>query len=125
METRNKVYLLLILSIVWAAIIFVCCTMPPNNIPKFNIQHIDKAAHFSFFFIQSVLLSLLFYYKTRKNYLQIILLSTLQALIYGGLIEIVQQAYFNRTGDLFDLIADVLGGFSGALIYPAFLKLFK
>jgi len=125
METRRKVFILLILCIAWAAVIFVGCTLPPRAIPKFNIPNIDKTAHFGFFFVQSVLLSLLLYFKTRRSYFQIILFSTLQAFLYGGIIEIMQNEFFYRTGDLYDLLADVIGGLSGALTYPTILKFFK
>jgi VanZ family protein len=96
--------------------------MPLKEIPRFNIPHIDKAAHFIFFFIQSVLLSLLLRFQTKKSYLLIILLCTLLALVYGGAIEILQSTVFNRTGDHNDLIADVLGGFCGALFIPPVRK---
>ena len=125
MQKRRKIYILLILSIVWAIIIFVLCTMPPSSIPKAKVPYLDKLAHFSIFFIQSVFLSLLFNFQTRKSYFQIILISTLMAFIYGGLIEILQSEFFNRTGDFYDLIADILGGFFGAMVYPTILKLFK
>ena len=125
MEKRKKVYLLLVLSVVWAIIILVLCTLPPSEIPKTKFLYFDKVAHFGIFFIQSVLLSLLLNYRTRKSYLQIIIISTLLAFVYGGLIEILQTKYFNRTGDIYDLIADIIGGLLGALIYPVILRIIK
>jgi VanZ family protein len=125
MGIGKKTYILLTLSIAWAILIFVFCTMPSNNLPSLKIPYIDKVAHFGFFFVQSVLLSLLFNFQTRKSYFQIILLSTLLAFAYGGLIEILQNEVFNRTGDLYDLIADILGGFTGAMTYPTILRLFN
>jgi len=125
MEKRKKTYLLMILSVVWAILIFVLCTIPPSEIPKIKIPYLDKAAHFGVFFVLSVLLSLMLYLKTRKKYFQIIIFSTLLAFIYGGFIEILQSKFFNRSGDFYDLIADVLGGFSGGLIYPVILRFFK
>ena len=112
----------MILCIAWTILIFVLCTIPPSNIPKIKIANIDKAAHFGFFFIQSVLLSLLLRFWLGKRKVQIIFFSTLQAFIYGGLIEFLQDRFFNRTGDLYDLIADVLGGFFGALIIASAYK---
>lgn len=125
METRKKTYILLIFSVVWAMLIFVLCTMPSSGLPKTNIPHLDKAAHFSVFFVQSVFLSLLFNFQTRKSYTQIILSSTLLAFVYGGLIEVLQATLFDRSGDVLDLIADILGGFLGAMIYPTILRLFS
>ncbi|MDR0573077.1 MAG: VanZ family protein [Tannerella sp.] len=116
---KKKTYILLTLSIAWAMLIFVFCTMPQNNLPGLKIPYIDKAAHFGFFFVQSILLSLLFNFQTGKSYFHIILLSTLLAFVYGGLIEILQNEFFDRTGDFYDLTADILGGFTGAIIAPA------
>jgi VanZ family protein len=85
----------------------------------------DKLAHFGVFFVQTVLLSLLFNFQTRKSYFMIILLSTLMVFVYGGLIEILQDNFFNRKGDVYDLIADVVGGFVGAMFFPTFIRLFN
>jgi len=125
MEKRNKIYILLILSVSWAILIFVLCTLPPGNLHSVRIPYFDKVAHFGVFFVQSLLLSLLFNFQTRKSYIQIILLSTLMAFVYGGLIEILQSKFFNRSGEVFDLIADILGAFTGAMIYPTILRLFR
>jgi Predicted integral membrane protein len=123
MEKRKKVYLLLISSVVWTIIIFVLCTLPPSEIPQTKIPYLDKIAHFGIFFILSILLSLLLNYRTRKSYFQIIIFATFIAFFYGGIIEILQSRYFNRSGDLYDLIADITGGFLGALIYPIILRI--
>lgn len=124
MEKRKKTYILLILSVAWAVLIFVFCTIPSSGLPKVNIPHMDKIVHFGFFFVQSVLLSLLFNFQTRKSYIRIILLSTLLSFIYGGLIEVLQGTLFNRSGDVYDLLADILGGFVGAMIYPTILRIY-
>ena len=47
-----------------------------------------------------------------------IILATMFALLYGGLIEYLQSHFFNRTGDIVDLMADVVGGFIGAFFSP-------
>ena len=125
MEKRKKMYILLFLSVAWAILIFVLCTMPMNDLPGTKIPYQDKAAHFGIFFVQSILLSLLFNFQAKKSYFQIILLSTLLAFLYGGLIEILQSEFFNRSGDFYDLVADILGGFCGAMIYPTILRLIK
>ena len=125
MEKRKKFYILLILSVSWAIMIFVLCTLPPSNLHSVRIPYFDKIAHFGIFFVQSLLLSLLFNFQTRKSYIQIIILSTLLAFVYGGLIEILQSKFFNRTGEIIDLIADILGAFTGAIIYPTIIRLFR
>ena len=124
MAKIKKVYLFLVLSIAWAILIFVLCTMPSSDLPSTKIPYLDKIAHFGIFFIQSILLSLLFNFQARKSYFQIILLSTLLAFVYGGFIEILQSEFFNRSGDPYDLLADIFGGFVGAIIYPTTLRVF-
>ena len=113
------------LCIVWAILIFIGCTMSPAHLPQLNVRHIDKVEHFVVFFVQSVLLSVLLHFKFGKSYVKIIFLSTMLAFVYGGVIEIVQSKFFDRTGDYVDLIADVLGGFFGATAYIVLLKLFR
>jgi VanZ family protein len=125
MKNNRKTRILLILSIAWALLIFYFCTASPDRIPRWQIPHLDKVAHAGFFFVQSVFLSLLFNFQTKKSYFQIILLSTLVAFLYGGLIEVLQSRFFNRTGDLYDLTADVLGGFAGAMTYPTLLRIYR
>jgi len=122
METKKKITLLLILCILWTIFISICFLLPPSYVPKLNVIQLDKAVHFSFFFVLSVLFSLLFRLRTRKRFLLIIFLSTLVAFAYGGIIEVLQQNFFHRTGDIYDLLADVTGGFFGAITYPLFIK---
>ncbi|MDR2384085.1 MAG: VanZ family protein [Tannerella sp.] len=122
---NKKIYLFLFLSIAWAAMIFYFCTIPSNKIPKLEFRYMDKLAHFGVFFVQSVLLSSVFSLRIRKSYFAIIFLSTLMIFVYGGLIEILQDNFFNRRGDVYDLIADVTGGFFGAMFFPAFIRLYN
>jgi VanZ family protein len=60
-----------------------------------------------------------------KSYLKIIFLSTILSFLYGGIIEILQDNYFNRKGDFYDLLADTVGGFFGAIFFPTVFKLFN
>ena len=117
--------ILLILCVVWTILIFILCTMPQANLPKYGIPHMDKIAHFGFFGVQSVLLCMLLRYRTKRGYWGIFFLSTLQVCFYGGLIEVLQSVFYNRTGDIYDLIADTLGGICGAIAYPFFFRIFN
>ena len=125
MEKRNKIYILLFLSVFWAIVIFVLCALPPGKLQTVRMPYFDKMAHFGIFFVQSLLLSLLFNFRTQKSFIQIVFLSTLIAFIYGGLIEILQSNFFNRSGEVLDLMADIFGAFAGAMIYPTIIRLFK
>ena len=113
------------LCIVWTAVIFIGCTLPSNLMPTIKVLNVDKMAHFGFFFVQSVLWGLLLCFKTKQTHFQIIVLVTLSAFLYGGMIEILQSEIFNRSSELYDLIADVVGGLTGGLSYRIFAKWLK
>lgn len=115
------------INILWAIIIFILCAVPGEAIPNphFHIPHLDKVVHFGMFFIMSLLLWCGFEKSTAFSGKKICGIAILTAFIYGGLIEILQQKFFNRNGDLADLAADVAGGIVGCLCYPFIKKLFS
>lgn len=108
-------------TITWSVFIFILCAMPNEDIPDphLNIPHLDKVAHFGLFFILSVLLC--YALPKKKQYLYFIPIFI--ALIYGGLLEILQYYFFNRSGDIWDLVADIAGGISGCLLFPPIYRL--
>ncbi|MDR1722935.1 MAG: VanZ family protein [Tannerella sp.] len=113
---------MLILSIIWSILIFVLCTMPTSGLPKIRIPNVDKIVHFGFFFVQSILFSIILYLHANLRLYKILLLTTVLAVFYGGFIEILQDKFFNRQGDIIDVIADTIGGIVGTLVYPLALK---
>jgi VanZ family protein len=117
-------------GILWAFFIFFLCSLPGNDVPKvqFLFEDFDKVAHFGLFFI----LSALMYRGFRKQNSFLILyqfpcfLITVFCIIYGGGIELY-QGYFvpDRSADVYDLIADIIGGiFSLILLKKGWLNLF-
>lgn len=124
MKKKNTTTLL-IRNIIWALVIFVLCAMPGEDIPdpQLNIPHIDKIVHFGMFFVMAVLLCNELEYQTRLCLRKIFLLTMAIVLVYGGVIELLQHYFFNRSGDIFDLLADVAGGMVGCLFYLPLKKL--
>lgn len=118
--------LLTIANIIWILVIFILCAIPGKDIPDphLNIPHLDKLVHFGMFFILALLLAYRLDLHTSLSRKQIYLISVLTAFLYGGAIEILQHYFFNRSGDVWDLLADVLGGFAGCLSYPLSRRLF-
>jgi VanZ family protein len=109
-------------NILWAIVIFILCSIPGDDLPKtsaINIPHFDKIVHFTLFFIMGIFLFAELNFQTRLKHLKIagIILSLIA--FYGGLIEYLQQNYFtNRSGDYWDLMADIFGGIIAILLYP-------
>ena len=83
-----------------------------------NIPHLDKVVHFGMYFVLSILLIFPLEEYSCLKLSRIYLIAILVALIYGGGIEILQANFFNRSGDVWDLVADVSGGIAGCLCYP-------
>lgn len=107
-------------NIAWIVIIFVLCAMPKEDIPDphLNIPHLDKVVHFGMFFILSLLLTYPLELHSSLSLKQIYLTAIGMSFAYGGLIEILQHYFFNRGGDVWDLLADIAGGIAGCLCYP-------
>lgn len=93
-------------------IFYLTCIVKTDSIPvPENIWQFDKIAHFGMFFVLSIAIYYDYYrlHKGSPNKFKWVLFGLIIPVIYGGLIEIVQQRYFGRSGDLFDFAADSLG----------------
>ncbi|WP_419213778.1 VanZ family protein [Maribacter sp. X9] len=94
---------------------------------RFNIPHLDKAVHFTFYFVMVVLA---FFAKTNGAWhgstdLKILRYIVLFAIGYGIIIEILQHvATMDRQGDPFDVLANSIGAFTGMMLLR-FLFLIK
>ena len=124
MPTTNRKYLFIFtgLNIAWILLIFALCAMPPQDIPDpgIDIPHLDKVVHIGMFFIMSLLICYRYERPALKN---IYATAIAFSFLYGGLIEILQHYFFNRGGDLWDLLADVAGGILGCLLFPTVKKI--
>ena len=107
-------HIFILANILWVVIIFILCAMPSDDIPDphWNIPHLDKVVHFGMYFVLSILLIFPLEEYSCLKLSRIYLIAILVALIYGGGIEILQANFFNRSGDVWDLVADVSGRLS-------------
>lgn len=109
-------------NILWAIVIFILCSIPGNDLPKtsmITIPHFDKIVHFGMFFIMGIFLFAELSIQTNLKRITITGITIFLIAIYGGLIEYLQQNYFiNRSGDYWDLTADILGGAFAIIMYP-------
>ncbi len=102
------------LTIGWAAIILILCSLPSQNfdntIPVF--AGFDKIVHLGLFFVLTVLIFNGFI-KQSNNYrfkISTVILIGIIAAVFGGIIELLQWGYFTyRSGDWWDLLADTIG----------------
>lgn len=105
-------------TLVW---IFIMCYLlfsPGSALPKpgFNIPHSDKVIHAGMFAVL-VFLFRLDSRKTQNANLRITLL-IIGVFAFGTLSEYLQHAFIpGRSGNVYDLLADIVGIFIGLLLY--------
>ncbi len=114
-------------NVIWFLIIFVLCALPGEDIPdpRLNIPHLDKVVHFGMFFIFSLLLICPLERRTSLGLGMIYGIAIGVATVYGGSLEVLQHFFFERSGDILDFVADVLGGAAGCLCYPLVRRIFR
>ena len=108
-------------SLLSLILIAVLCFLPgdtTNKVRFFNIPHFDKLVHFGMYF----LFSLALFFDLKKNSQlqkkQIFFVILILSIIIGGSIEIIQNYFIpGRSGDWFDLLADVAGSLGFVLLY--------
>ena len=125
MKNSSKNGLLWGMLFAWVVIIFTLCALPKQDIPDpgINIPHLDKVVHWGMFLITSILICWLVEFRGRISLKLAYVVAIGVSFVYGGLIEILQYHFFNRGGDVWDLLADVVGGVTGCLLYPTVNKL--
>ena len=103
-------------ALLWAAIIFGLSSIPGPNLPKLAIIGNDKLAHITVFFVLGVLIFRAFH---RKEELEVfrwkrVFLAVAIVMMYGISDELHQGFVPGRTLDVFDMLADVIGGLLAA-----------
>lgn len=111
------------LALLWAVAILVLTLMPSSGVPRWPWAaqiHLDKFVHAVLFGVQGVLLGLaLANVRTWRSPAHPFLLALILAILYGALIEVLQENMgAGRHGDIWDLVADG----AGALLGYGFLR---
>lgn len=106
-------------AILWASFILIMCSIDLGQVSKAAIffPGFDKLAHCGFFFVLVIFCCTgLIRQQSHKaiSYKSVIII-TLTAVLYGGLIELLQLTVFTwRSGEWADLFADAIGALMGA-----------
>jgi len=113
-------------AIIWFLVILALCSMPGKSIPHISwleLLSFDKFVHASIFFGLQVLTMRAFIFS--PSFTKIKWLILLFCVAYGGALEIMQSAFFSeRSGDLFDFIANSFGCVCGLLFFSSIRKKF-
>jgi VanZ family protein len=121
---------LFIISLIWAILILILSSIPGGSLPKsslfMNIPNLDKIIHAGLYLPLAFFIGAEFD-LSKKALVRLAgpLLTMLIVSFYGGLIEILQGSLFsNRSADIVDFLADVIGGLVGLTIYFLFFRPF-
>jgi len=104
-------------ALIWTCSILLLCLEPANDLPKIEINNVDKLAHFTFHLV-FIILWYLYFKSTTKiiNYKTPIILFFV-SLVFGIVIEWSQQVFTtSRKGDILDVISNILGAFTAMVI---------
>ena len=104
---------------IWTSIVLYLClkNMKDSELLKIDIENLDKYVHIIFHFILATAWFLFFkvQFLSKKRF-NPFLLSFLFSFILGILIEYLQQYYTTtRSGDVFDIFANMFGASLGLL----------
>lgn len=108
-------------ALVWSCIIGIACLLDGSSIPQtstLNIPHKDKIAHFTFYFVFSILW---FFYldklKDKKSRIVKALYVFVIASIMGGVVEVLQLKFTtSRSAEWMDVVANSSGSLIGLLL---------
>lgn len=86
--------------------------------PRFQIPHLDKMVHFTFYFVACIL-GVLFLREHSQGNMSIkkaIWIMVFATIAFGVIMEILQHTFTaNRMGDIFDAMANTFGSLCGAI----------
>lgn len=122
LESKTILYVYIPLVVYWIILLTVTST-PKYFVPKiFELQ--DKIEHFIAYTILAILLNLTLHFQKKSLQLAIksSLITFLIITIYAGIDEIHQIFIPGRYADIFDWLADTIGGLFGVYYTQIFLK---
>ncbi len=112
-------------SIAWAILILYLSSTTSINLPESlrDIFSIDKIGHFGIYGIFTILLLKVFHQKPLKLEKKEVYLALTISILYGIGMEVMQYTFFpGRYFENLDIIANIIGSFTGLLFYKLYLK---
>lgn len=102
------------------ALILIAILMPGDSVPEVGIPGIDKVIHFGMFFTLAVVFYLE-YFKNNKK-LPIWYYAFAVIFIFASSTEVMQIFAIDRSMDLLDLSADIIGIFIGIILTTIYVR---
>ena len=119
--SRLKQIIAIIANILWVSLT-IYLMVKPNKDEDPLFEGFDKIAHGAIFAIMAILLNLMIKKLTTIPKGTMNSISILAVVAFGAVMEVVQQEFFERTCDFYDLLADLGGAILGAILFPMAYK---
>lgn len=116
---RSSIRYIIFPGLIALVIFYLTCIVDVESIPvPEKVFQYDKLVHFAMFFALSAAVFVDYYlkHKGKPNGYRWLLFGLVIPVIYGGLIEVAQENFFARSGDLYDFIADAMGSMSATIV---------
>ncbi len=113
--SRSLIRYLAVPILISLIILYLCCFIPANDIPEVSFDFfipLDKIVHFCMYLGLSGATAINYIHGEKGfiNTRRLLVGAFLLPILYGGSIELLQHYFFPpRSGDWFDLLADLLG----------------
>ena len=110
-------------SILWSLVILVLSAMPGISLPEsfWDFISIDKLAHIGVYGIQTFLLLMGLSTQISNDAKKVAVIALIISILYGILMEAMQYTFFPyRYFEYLDIIANIIGSFTGLLIFKFF-----
>ena len=115
---KNRLYTIAFIS--WMSLVAYSCltSFSGDDVPSFNLPHMDKVVHFGFYFVGAILgtMALRELSKSKIPIKKVLFVILVVVIVFGMIIEVVQEQYtLDREGDMLDVLANSFGAICGAL----------
>lgn len=100
-------------SFIWAILILVLTLSPGSALPDIKIISYDKLGHAFIFFVFAFLLISGIYEQTGVQKAKAVVIGAVVAAMYGFIIEGIQHFIPDRSMDILDAFANIVGSFFG------------
>jgi len=115
---------LLYIGICYTLLLTFLLLFPTTDVPKPDLPNFDKLGHVVLFTFLVVIWALFAFSKTEENRSQIVRVMLL-AFVYGIIIEVLQELFFQpRTGDGWDIVANSVGILLGWFVFQKVKRIF-
>ncbi|MHA7101894.1 VanZ family protein [Roseivirga pacifica] len=109
-------------TLLWAITLAILLLLPQESFPESELLSYDKLAHIGVFAILEVLLLLAFFKGKGQNTIKLKILTLTINIVYGSVLELLQQFSPGRLTDWYDFFANSVGALVGVIFFSIFIE---